>query len=147
MTVFTIGYEQSDPVSFLRLLKLHKIDLIVDVRQIPLSRKKGFSKNQLKQMLAKGGIDYFHMQALGAPKVIRDRLRNSGSWHEYVRSYLKVLETKEEEVLTLFQFAQRQSICLLCFERRPEECHRSLITRDMEARKNGLAVYIEHIRY
>lgn len=144
---FTIGYEQNEPESFLKLLRDNRIDVVVDVRQMPLSRKKGFSKNQLRELLAGEGIDYVHMQTLGAPKTIRDRLHENGSWWEYVKGYEKVLADRGEDVLSLIDFAKGQRICLLCFERKPEECHRSLVAREMEKRGNGSNLRVEHIRY
>ncbi|MEI6071860.1 MAG: DUF488 domain-containing protein [Verrucomicrobiae bacterium] len=144
---YTIGYEQNEPTAFLKLLRSHRIDVVVDVRQMPLSRKRGFSKNQLRELLAEEGIDYLHMQTLGAPKPIRDRLRENGSWWEYVKGYEKVLAGRGEEILTLIDCAKNRRICLLCFERKPEECHRSLVARDMEKRANGSNLRVEHIRY
>ena len=144
---FTIGYEQTEPSNFLKLLRDHQINLVVDVRQMPLSRKKGFSKNQLCALLGEEGIDYQHIQTLGAPKLLRNRLRENGSWYEYVKGYEKVLAQRREDVLTLIEHAKERRICLLCFERKAEECHRSLIAREMEKRGNGSNLRVEHIRY
>ncbi|PYJ68778.1 MAG: hypothetical protein DME75_12325 [Verrucomicrobia bacterium] len=49
-----------------------------------------------------------------------------------------------DELVTL---AATRRICLLCFERNPGECHRSLIAREMEQRSNGLNLKVEHISY
>ena len=43
----TIGYEGSAIEDFIATLKLANIEILLDVREIPLSRKKGFSKNAL----------------------------------------------------------------------------------------------------
>ena len=143
----TIGYEQSAPDEFLDRLRVHQVNLIVDVREIPLSRKKGFSKHQLRTLLEGRGVDYLHIQALGAPKVIRERLRESGAWFEYVKSYEMVLSKRIEDVMTLIEMAKERRICLLCFERRPEECHRMLVARAMESHGNSANLKVEHIRY
>jgi len=143
----TVGYEQNDPASFLKLLDQRGVELVIDVRQMPLSRKKGFSKNQLRALLAGAGIDYLHMQTLGAPKEIRNRLRENGSWPEYVLGYEKVLKQRQDDIQTLIELAQQKRICLLCFERRPEECHRSLVAAEMEKLSDRYSVLVDHIRY
>ena len=86
-TFFTAGYEQSEPEEFLRRLQENGIEVIVDVRDMPLSRKRGFSKNQLQALLGEVDIEYLHVKPLGAPKEIRDPLRAGGSWWEYVKGY------------------------------------------------------------
>lgn len=143
----TIGYEQNGPGAFLKLLKANQVEVIVDVRQMPLSRKKGFSKNQLRELLAVEGIDYRHVQTLGAPKTIRDRLRENGSWWEYAKGYEKVLASRHEDIRELIDFAEDRRICLLCFERKPEECHRSLVAKEMEKQGNRANLEVQHIRY
>jgi len=146
-TFFTVGYEQSEPEQFLRRLQSNGVELIVDVRDVPLSRKRGFSKNQLQALLAEGDIEYLHLKPLGAPKEIRDPLRAGGSWWEYVKGYELVLRAQQAEVENLCRLAAQKRICLLCFERNPAECHRSLIARRMETRIHLGALRVEHIRY
>lgn len=114
---------------------------------MPLSRRKGFSKNQLQALLADEGIDYLHLKPLGAPKELRDRLRAGGSWWEYIKGYRKVLERETAQIDALIDLAQKRRICLLCFERKPEECHRSLVANEMVQRTAHNAVRVEHIRY
>ena len=53
MEIYTIGYEGLNQKEFLAWLQHYKINVIADVRQLPLSRKKGFSKNSLNESLAK----------------------------------------------------------------------------------------------
>lgn len=146
VTFFTIGYEQSEPHEFVRRLQSHGVQLVVDVRDMPLSRKRGFSKDQLQALLAEADIDYLHVKALGAPKELRDPLRAGGSWWQYVKGYEALLCTRTAEVESLCQLAGERRICLLCFERNPAECHRSLVAREMERRSAGRAS-VEHIRY
>jgi uncharacterized protein (DUF488 family) len=146
-TFFTAGYEQSEPGEFLRRLQNHSVEMIVDVRDMPLSRKRGFSKNPLQALLAEVDIEYLHVKALGAPKELRDRLHNTGSWWEYVKAYEQVLKKQTAEVDSLIKLAREKRIALLCFERNPAECHRSLVAREMEQRAKDSPVQVEHIRY
>jgi uncharacterized protein (DUF488 family) len=144
---FTIGYEQSTIRRFLSLLRSREVEIVVDVRQIPLSRKPGFSKNQLSASLENAGIEYRHVVNLGAPKRLREKLRSGGSWWEYIKGYNVVLQREVEWVDELVALAATRRICLLCFERNAAECHRSLVAREMEKRSNGLKLHVEHISY
>ena len=56
MTLMTFGYEGLDIESFLAVLKKNGITLLVDVRELPLSRKKGFSKTALSAAAEKQGL-------------------------------------------------------------------------------------------
>ena len=75
MIFHTLGYEQSEPEDYIRRLQQHGVSVVVDVRDFPISRKRGFSKARLRELLAEAGIDYIHLQTLGAPKDLRDDLR------------------------------------------------------------------------
>ncbi len=146
-TFFTVGYEQSEAEDFIRRLQDNGIEMIIDVRDMPLSRRRGFSKNQLQQLLTEADIEYLHVKPLGAPKEIRDPLRAGGSWWEYIKGYERVLRSQTTQIDALIKLASEKRICLLCFERNPAECHRSLIAREMEQRAKDSSVQVEHIRY
>ena len=85
--LFTIGYEGADLKEFLTVLKNAGTDVLLDVRELPMSRRKGFSKNALKAALAEVGIDYRHEKRLGSPKdVCRLAVTSLGpltGWHNY----------------------------------------------------------------
>lgn len=136
----TIGYEQSDLARFTERLAAAGVDLIVDVRAVPLSRKPGFSKNQLATALAAKQVEYKHVVRLGAPRRVRDDLRADGDWSRYVRGYLAHLDGCDAEIQALLDLAAERTICLLCFERDPLVCHRSLITARMAEKQPGLVV-------
>ena len=65
MELYTIGYEGLNEKSFLAWLNRYHISIVADVRQIPLSRKKGFSKTALNKILSKHNINYINFQSLG----------------------------------------------------------------------------------
>lgn len=72
MKVFTIGYEGATMETFLAALKGAGVRQVIDVRQLPLSRRPGFSKAPLAATLKEHGIGYVHLKALGTPKPGRD---------------------------------------------------------------------------
>ncbi len=135
-TLFTIGYEQSTPEAVMRELKRAKVKLLVDTRAVAASRKPGFSKRQLAAALDHEGIAYIHLQKLGTPTEGRNAAR-SGDFDTLWRVYAKHLKTPEavEAMDELVALVKRDKpICLLCFERDPNHCHRSRIAEIVRER-------------
>lgn len=122
--VYTIGYEGRTLDDFLVTLQENGIERIVDVREIPLSRKPGFSKGALSRALEGSGIAYEHFKELGSPKPIRDELRRTHDYLRFFADYHKYLVTQLPSVQDVYERALFGKTCLLCFERNPEECHR-----------------------
>ena len=128
-TLFTIGYEKVLPAAVLGELKRAKIDLLVDTRAVAASRRPGFSKRQLAAALDEAGIAYLHLQKLGTPSEGRQAAR-AGDLDTLWRIYDKHIKTPEAqqalgELIALIKSGKR--VCLLCYERDPNECHRSRI--------------------
>lgn len=130
MRIFTIGYEGVTQPDFIASLRSAGVELLADVRAVPLSRRPGFSKNVLAGGLREAGIDYIGLKALGTPPEGRDAARK----HDHARLariYAGQLELPE----ALAQMAQLRSLAaarptaLLCFERDPSGCHRSLLVK------------------
>lgn len=141
-SLFTFGYEGFAIDDFIQRLQAVGVDTIVDVRELPLSRKKGFSKTALGEHLKQAGIAYFHAPALGCPKPVRDRYRNDGDWQAYSRDFLDYLATQDATVRQLAGFARNSTACLICFEADFNFCHRTYVAR-AAARVGGLQV--QHI--
>lgn len=126
--VFTIGYEGAEIAAFIAELHAAGIDTIADVRALPLSRKKGFSKRALKDHLEINGIRYRHLPKLGDPKAGRDAAR-AGRYAEFRRIYGAHLELDEtrESLSELARIVRSGTTCLMCFERDPAVCHRTMV--------------------
>ena len=129
MNLFTFGYEGLSVDVFIRRLKAAGVRRVVDVRQLPLSRKPGFSKNALAAELAKAKIVYEHVAALGCPRPIRDRYKETADWAVYTKAYGAYLATQKDVVAGLARVAKRETVCLVCFEADFTRCHRSLVAR------------------
>jgi uncharacterized protein (DUF488 family) len=127
MTIYTIGYEGIDIDRFLSSLQAHDIETVVDIRELPLSRKPGFSKKILSDTLNLSGLDYVHIPALGCPKPIRNRYRADGNWKRYQEGFLNYLETQGEAIADLAAMATISNCALLCFEADYNHCHRSMV--------------------
>lgn len=127
--LFTIGYEHATQRALVDALKAAKVGLVVDVRAVSSSRRPGFSKRQLAAGLDERGIGYLHLRALGTPKEGRLAAR-AGRRDELFRIFEKHLATPDarteiDELTALARSGKR--LCLLCYERDPEGCHRRRI--------------------
>lgn len=139
--VFTIGYEGKTFTSFVERLRNTHVRVVVDVRELPLSRKKGFSKTALKGLLAQEGIDYVSLRPLGAPRPVRRRLYATGDYDGFFAAYRGHLGQQAETLATLESFIAESSVCLMCFEADPRQCHRSQIALELRNRhRNELEV-------
>lgn len=127
--LYTIGYEGQTLDSLFNQLSRTDVRMLVDVRELPLSRKRGFSKRALAAALAEVDIAYAHMPALGCPKPIRDRLKSGGDWRSYAQAFGKHLAKQGASVEELAQLAVGTTACLLCFEANFNRCHRTLVGR------------------
>jgi uncharacterized protein (DUF488 family) len=127
--LFTFGYEGLDIEAFIARLQAMKVHSIVDVRELPLSRKKGFSKTAFHAYLQRAGIAYLHMPALGCPKPIRARYRDDGDWQRYSRDFLAYLKTQQETLQELAKIARATTACLVCYEADHTRCHRTYVAR------------------
>ncbi len=139
MVLHTIGYEGMDIQGFLSLLREHDIEALVDIRELPLSRKPGFSKKSLADALNLSGFEYVHLPNLGCPKPIRNRYRADGNWARYKQGFMKYLETQYEAIAILASIATASDCALLCFEADYNYCHRSMVA-DAVNRLNGMRV-------
>lgn len=128
MHIFTIGYEATTMGEFLDALTGAGVERVIDVRALPLSRRPGFSKSPLQAALVEAGIDYVHLRALGTPAEGRTAAR-AGKQQDLERIYAGQLELPEAIVAAeqMRQLAGEKPSALLCYERDPADCHRSLL--------------------
>lgn len=139
--IYTIGYEGRDIDEFINRLKNFKITRLIDVRQIPLSRKKGFSKSILSERLESENIEYLHFKSLGSPYDIRDKLKTDGNYISFFKSYSKYLAKNMDAVAEIHGYITNGVNCLMCFERLPTKCHRlAVVNKIKEYDGNGLKI-------
>ena len=131
--LYTVGYEGADLGEFIATLEAYSIQQIIDVRELPLSRKRGFSKTALAAALEKAGIKYLHLKPLGDPKPGREAAR-SGDITRFRRIYLHHLSTDQaqEGLGNARAAAKKMTSSLLCYERNHTDCHRSIIAEKLK---------------
>ena len=128
LRIFTIGYEAVTMGEFIAALKSAGVERVIDVRALPLSRRPGFSKTPLRGALGEAGIDYIHLRALGTPAAGREAARK-GRQAELERIYAGQLELPEAiaQGALMIELARERPSALLCYERDPAGCHRTLL--------------------
>lgn len=136
--VFTVGYQGRTADELADLLKERGIERVIDVRQNALSRKRGFSKTALRGWLEEAGIEYLHLPELGTPRELR---RDYVTPEEVRQGYLGHLRGKEALVEMLSLLVEQRRTALLCFERDPEACHRSVLADELARR----GARVEHL--
>ena len=99
--LFTIGYEGRALEDFLDALIAQGVETLVDVRELPISRKKGFSKSALTSAVEARGISYVHIPQLGSPRRLRHRLKEDWDSDSFFREYSEYLATQQEAILML----------------------------------------------
>ena len=134
MRIFTIGYEATTVPEFIAALRGEGVERVIDVRALPLSRRPGFSKSPLRAALEEAGIEYVHLKALGTPSEGRTAAR-AGRHADLQRIYAGQLELPEAmaQSAQMLELAREKPSALLCMEREPAHCHRTLLLNAVAA--------------
>lgn len=131
MQLFTIGYEGKSLDQFVAELRRNRISRVIDVRELPLSRRKGFSKTPLTAALAAAGIGYVHVREAGNPfRHLRHDI------DACLAAYARHIEESPEVIDRVLDAADRRRAALLCVEATADRCHRSLLARQLRQTAN-----------
>ncbi len=126
--IFTIGYEGANLGDFVATLQKANVDVLLDIRELPISRRRGFSKTALREALQAGGLDYRHERQLGSPKDLRHRLREDKDYRQFFRAFDRHL-AKQTTLLEQLTEELEGNIALMCYERDYHLCHRSAVAQ------------------
>jgi uncharacterized protein (DUF488 family) len=142
--ILTIGHSTRTIADFIDLLRAHGIQLIVDIRTVPRSRRNPqFNKDTLAASLRKSGIDYVRLKELGGLRHPRKDSQNMGWRNASFRGFADYMQTQDFEagINELIRLAQDRTVAIMCAEALPWRCHRSLIADALLARE----IKVEHI--
>lgn len=142
--LFTIGYQGMTQENFFSKILSNGVSVVIDVRAIPHSRKKGFSKKGLELRAKELGLKYEHLGSLGTPDEIRRALKTNGDYEEFAVRYLDSISHKEDVLNDLSKEILKSVCCLLCYEQTPSECHRSLVASEI-AKRTSSPLQVLHI--
>jgi uncharacterized protein (DUF488 family) len=124
----TIGYEALSLAEFLGMLERCRVTVLVDIRELPISRKPGFAKAALQAAVEKRGLKYEHVVELGCPRDVRHDYRADGDWKRYTKRFKAYLDGQTEALEQLAGWMHEERCCLLCYEEDYNFCHRSFVT-------------------
>lgn len=141
---YTIGYQSKSVTDFIEKLENLNINTLVDVREIPNSRRKEFSKTRLSKYLNDRNINYIHLKDLGSPKEIRSKLKKDNDYNFFFKTYSLYLNSKHKTIRDLYQIILENICCIMCYEKLPEYCHRSIICNEVK-KIDGNGIVVEHI--
>jgi uncharacterized protein (DUF488 family) len=140
-TLYSIGYEKARQADLIATLAAAGVKTLIDVRDRPISRRPGFSKNQLAAALTEAGIDYVGLKALGTPPEGREA-NHKREWDRFWRIVDDKLATAEAEhaLQQAAAIAADSPSCLLCYEADWQICHRSRVA-DILVQRHGFTVH------
>ena len=139
--VISIGYEGKSVEELIVVLSEQRVDVLVDVRENPISRKPGLSKRRLSELLRREGIEYVHERSLGNPRANRDAFRAGDADARHI--FRQHLSNGASEALKSVQsLAVEGRIALLCYEQHNEQCHRSIIIDQLHSTIGDLEVIL-----
>lgn len=132
------GYRESSALA--EKLRTAGVERLIDVRELPISRRKGYAKTALGETMLQVGIEYVHLRALGNPKPYRD-LYKSGRVDEGRAHYKRFLcEEREDALRELEPLLREKRSALMCVESDPSVCHRTVIIDALRGMGVDLAV-------
>lgn len=124
--VWTIGHGRRSAEEFLKLLRTHDNQTLVDVRRFPTSKVEHFKGEVMSGWLQREGISYVWLgRELGGYR--------SGGYKKHMRSRLFASGIK-----ALLELAEDKNACIMCLEVNPNYCHRRFISEYLE--KRGIRV-------
>ena len=135
--IWTIGHSTRTQDDFLRVLSVHGVDAIADVRRFPGSKRHPhFAREALEQSLPAAGIEYLWLPQLGGRRRPRKDSPNDGWRNEAFRGYADHIESAEfdEGLQALEALAGRRRTAMMCSELLWWRCHRSLVSDVLKAR-------------
>ncbi len=123
--VYTAGYEGKSVDAFFNNLLEMGIDVLIDIRANPISRKYGFSGARLGQFCERLGLEYRQVPSLGIPSSARADLSDFASYQRLLSRYERsILSQSYAEVEEVGQFMCSRPSVLVCVEKDIRCCHR-----------------------
>ena len=135
--IFTIGHSTRTVEEFVRILQAFEIELDVDIRAVPRSRRNPqFEGDALRKTLEENRIEYVHARALGGLRPAKKDSINTGWKNASFRGFADYMQTQEfaEALDWLIAAAAKKTAVIMCAEAVPWRCHRSLVGDALLAR-------------
>ena len=131
LTIWTIGHSTRSLEEFIELLNENQIQILVDVRHFPGSRRyPHFNREQLEDSMPARGIRYEHLLDLGGRRKVRPDSHNTRWRNAAFRGYADYMETEPfcRGIDLLMEIARTGRTAIMCSEAVWWRCHRSMIS-------------------
>jgi len=132
MTVYTIGHSTRTIEEFLSILHAHSIQVLIDIRAFPMSRRlPHFNRESLETSLKQENIRYLWLKELGGRRrKLRDDSPNTALRNESFRNYADYMltHTFQQAARQVLELAQQAPTAIMCAERLFFRCHRMLVS-------------------
>lgn len=135
MQIVSLGYERRSINEVVTILASHNVVKLLDVRELPISRRKGFSKNALSSILENAGIEYCHIRAAGNP-----HRKEKANIKHCLELYDRYLMDNPTVIETVVAELSKRPVAILCYERDHHNCHRSILLEAI--RQHGLSIEV-----
>lgn len=146
LSAYAIGHSTHSFVEFLRMLRGHGVQVLVDVRGVPESRAQPqFGQKRLSRALERAGLKYLHLTELGGRRYGFGKSSPNDAWRNAgFRGYADHMMSEEFEVgmERLRQLASRFTVAFMCAEGMRWRCHRALIA-DVILARGGAVSHLE----
>lgn len=128
MMVYTIGFTKKSLREFIEALRAAGVQRVIDVRLRNTSQLAGWSKQpDFAYLLEAGfGIAYEHHPEFAPTGELLDGYKGDSDWPRYEERFKQLLAERRPEAEARM-LMEHESICLLCAEPTPEQCHRRLV--------------------
>ena len=143
MFLYTIGFTKKSAEKFFTLIKENGIELLIDIRLYNNTQLAGFAKGRdlpyfLRELC---DCDYEHCLNYAPTKELLDNYRNKIiTWQDYTREFANIMANNDAVNDFLKRFGNRDSVCLLCTEATPEQCHRRLLAEAIALRDPSIQI-------
>ena len=143
MFLYTIGFTKKSAEKFFTLIKKNGIELLIDIRLYNNTQLAGFAKGRdltyfLRELC---DCDYEHCLNYAPTKELLDNYRNKIiTWQDYTREFATIMANNDAVNDFLKRFGNRDSVCLLCTEATPEQCHRRLLAEAIALRDPSIQI-------
>jgi uncharacterized protein (DUF488 family) len=136
-SILTVGHSNKPLEEFIRLLRAHRVQRVLDLRRFPASRKwPHFNAAELSKSLPAAGIEYIGLPELGGRRRARPDSPHTAWKSDGFRGYADFMDAPEFAggLVKVMAFSREKPSAMMCAEALPWRCHRSLIADALLAR-------------
>ena len=137
MDIYTLGHSTLSIQDFLAIIEEYEIEVIVDVRSQPYSKKNPqFNQKYFEKWLNKAGYDYLHLEDLGGRRSYSEEVSSelTDGWDKQIfKNYASYTfsDNYKKAIDKLISLSKEKTIAIMCANLLPWNCHRLLIANTL----------------